>query len=391
MQVDLFSRHIVKDPYPILKAISAQGDVAWSKPNNTWMVVGDAACRAVLRDTAHFTVEGSIGAQLFGEDAFISMDDRTQHDRLRNVWAAAFHYNAIEKRRPQFAALADRLFAPIEARLKAGDTVDMVSAFCAAFPAYVIAQILGIDEQMQAHIVEWSDHMGNAARANGDLTSPYWIASEAAKASFGDYLIDQIKERRARPDEGDLISQLVHSEVGKTLSDRSIMVNCRQLLFAGNETTAKWIAQSMVNFARHPPVLGSVVADRRLIPATLEEVMRWDPVVHMDPRIVRGSAARVGDTEMAEGDNVALLFGGANRDERRYTNADVFDIRREQKSHLGFGYGLHICLGQVLARVEAAVAINRFLDAAPDYALTEPIEYGNLYVRGPVAVPIALH
>lgn len=389
MKVDFFSREIAADPYPILREISAQGPIVWNEHMRSWMVTSDALCRKIMINFSKFTMAGTLGEELFGLDAFICMDDKERHDQLRNVWAVAFQRSSLEKLRGMIQNCVEDLLDPLEARIRDGETVEVYRTFCRDLPAYVIAEMLGVPPDMRPSIVEWSDAMAEQAAAYGDVTHPAWIASEAAKADFANYLEETIRERRRVPGE-DLVSQIVVSDVAATMTDFQIMQNCRQLLFAGNETTARWLSTIITTLARYPDARRTAIEQPARLPGILEEVMRWDPTVQADARMTRGEPIEMGGVELSEGDHIHLMFGAANRDPAKYGNGDVFDIDREQKGHLGFGFGLHNCLGVTLARLEAAVTIRHFLDRLPDYELAGEIDYGDSFVvRGPQHVPIA--
>jgi cytochrome P450 len=181
----------------------------------------------------------------------------------------------------------------------------------------------------------------------------------------------------------------VHSEVGRTLSDEAMMVNTRQLLFAGNETTANWLAHIVVVLGRHPEVRRQIIADPSLTAQALDEIMRWEPVVHTLPRGVRGDDVVIAGQKLQDGVEVVMLFGGANRDPERYEDPERFNIHRERKANLGFGYGLHSCLGVTLARIEALEATNALLAHFPEYELTAPApSFATFPMRGPGPIHI---
>jgi cytochrome P450 len=390
MNVDFFSRKIAADPYPILEEIRSHGPIVWNDNTRSWMVTSAALCRKIMLNFSKFTMAGTLGEDLFGLDAFICMDDKARHDKLRGVWAVAFQRSTLEALRSTILKCAEGLLAPIEERIRDGETVEMYRTFCRDLPAYIIAEMLGVPQDMRKSIVEWSDAMAEQASAYGDQTSPFWIASEQAKTDFASYLEQLIQERRRAPGD-DLVSRIVVSEVAKTMADSEIMQNCRQLLFAGNETTARWLSGIIVTLARYPDARRAVIGDSALLPIAIEEVMRWDPTVQADARMTRGEPIELGGVELSEGHHIHLMFGAANRDPAKYENPGVFDIHREQKGHLGFGFGLHNCLGIALARLEAAVTIGHLLDRLPNYELAGEIDYGDSFVvRGPQIVPIAL-
>ena len=165
-----------------------------------------------------------------------------------------------------------------------------------------------------------------------------------------------------------------------------MVANVRQLLFAGNETTAKWLGHILHILGEKPEDRRAIVADRALLPGAIEEVMRWQGATQVIIRAVRQEGLVVEGVELKPGEQIFMLNGAANRDPARFDNPDVFDIRREPKPHLGFGFGLHTCLGAILARMEAQVVTSAVLDRIPDFRIAGPVKYGDFSLRGPTAV-----
>ena len=147
----------------------------------------------------------------------------------------------------------------------------------------------------------------------------------------------------------------------------------------------------MVELARHPDVMTEVRDDRLLLPGALEEIMRWQPVVGSTFRQVRGGDIELEGQILRQGDQVMPMIAAANRDPERYSDPARFDIHREFKANLGFGYGMHSCLGVTLARLEAAVTIGRVLDRIGDFQIAGDVTYSSFQLRGPQILPIALH
>jgi len=202
-------------------------------------------------------------------------------------------------------------------------------------------------------------------------------------------LLDQIRYRRAHPGD-DLISQIVHAPIGRTLSDPAIMENARQLLFAGNETTAKWLGHCIVVLARHPQVMAEVRANPALLPNAIEEVMRWEPVVGLTFRTLRGGDLELDGAPLKQGQRLLVLTAAAGRDPERYVDPHRFDIHRELKANLGFGYGMHSCLGVTLARLETQITLARILERLGDFELAGDVTYASYVLRGPEVAPIKL-
>lgn len=391
MDIDLFGPATVQDPWPAVDQVIAAGPVVRNDRVDTWMITTDRLCRKVFLNPERFTLEGAIGTTVFGPEAFITIDDKKRHDALRGIWSVAFQRASLEAMRPVIGGIADNMLDAVVDRLRDGETIDAEHELCRGLPAYVIAHMLGVPAEMRDDIVRWSDDIGHAVGLpnNTPHTDPVWVAAQEAKQQLADYMLEQIINRRRIPGD-DLISQIVHSEVGKTLSDEALVANSRQLLFAGNETTAKWLGHSLVVLAQHPDVRDEIVADRALIPQALEEVMRWEPVNMSLPRLVRGGDIEVEGTVIPDGAELMVLTGAAGHDPARYEDPKRFDIHREYKAHMGFGFGLHSCLGVTLARLEAEVVMNRVFDRIPNFMVTGPVSYSAFAFRGPTHIPLVL-
>ncbi len=388
---DIGSDEIAADPWPGLRELSGLGPVVWHETLGRWLVTADQETRDILARFERFSVEGTSMQDLFGAEAFISMDDRRRHDRLRQVWAAAFRQQGLEALRPVVQATVDRLLAPVVERLRSGEAVDLSDAICRPLPTMVIALMMGVPDEAIPDVVRWSDAMasGSASYLPEAQAKRARAARDDGKTQLAAYLGRLIAERRATPG-ADLISTLVQSEPGRELPDEHLVQNVRQLLFAGNETTAKWLAHIFVTYGERPGVRRELAADRTLVVAANEEVMRWQTVVGTTVRRVRGGPTVVAGIAMAEGDEVTCLLAAANRDPARYRDPDTFDLHRPRQPNLGFGAGLHNCLGAMLARMEAERAVNGLLDAAPDFAVAAPYRYSSVPLRGPLPVIAAL-
>jgi cytochrome P450 len=166
------------------------------------------------------------------------------------------------------------------------------------------------------------------------------------------------------------------------MSDGEIRSTVQVLLIAGYDTTAKLMGNCLVEFERHPDQRRLLVENPALVPAAIEEVLRWRGVLHGVLRTVEKDTT-VGGTRVSEGQLVCALTAAANRDPARWSDPLQFDIRRAPKAHVGFGYGPHLCIGAPLARLETKVALERLLRLAPDYHVSS-VGYGNeWFIRGP--------
>lgn len=386
VDIDLYDPAIVDDPWPVLARIREMGDLLWNE-QGYWVTGRDRICRQGFSQFETLGHEGFIEG-FFGKDSFITINDRPRHNELRDVWVSAFGHNGVEKLIPAVRQIVADLMVPVMEQLHAGEPCDLFAALGRTLPAHVIAHMMGVSADMTATVIKWADDMARATMGGFPIdfdNDPYWKASERAKAELAQFLFEQLDYRRRIPGE-DLISTMVHSDVGKRLSEETIMVNVRQLLFAGNETTSNWLGHIAVTFATYRDEWRAIREDRSLVPAAVEEVLRWQGVTQVMMRTVGPQGATLAGQDLAPGDQLVMLLGAAGRDPERYERPDMFDIRREARPHLAFGYGLHTCLGAILARMEAAEVANALLDALPSYRLAQPVSYHNFSLRGPVAV-----
>lgn len=202
-----------------------------------------------------------------------------------------------------------------------------------------------------------------------------------ASAELKLYLEEELEQHRRAPSD-DLLSSMLQLPSELRMSDAEIRSTISVLLLAGYDTTAKLMSNCLVVLERHPDQRRLVVDDPTLIPAAIEEVLRWCGVLHGVLRTVEEDTDLCGTT-VAKGQMVCTMPAAANRDPDRWPDPLRFDIRREQKPHLGFGHGHHLCIGAPLARLETKIALDRLLRLAPEYSLRD-VDYGKAwFVRGP--------
>ncbi len=261
---------------------------------------------------------------------------------------------------------------------------DLVREMTFNFPVQVIAHILGLPRADFPTFQRWAIAITSVA-AN-------WDRGTAASEALRDYFADVLAERRRQPAD-DLISELAKVEVdGRRLDDEEIYSFLRLLLPAGVETTYRASGSLLYGLLTNPDQLAAVTADRSLLAPAFEEVIRWEPPVTV---ILRRATrdAELGGKPVEKGADVGLLLGAANRDERKHVDPDRFDVFRESKQNVGFGFGIHVCLGMHLARMETRVAMNALLDRLGGLRL-DPEPGQDLHIKGmafrsPTALPVA--
>jgi len=252
----------------------------------------------------------------------------------------------------------------------------------------VVGALLGVPEEDRWQFRLWGEKIEQR-----DPSIPVDVAMQeqvAALAAIRAYLRGLIEHRRSRPRD-DLLTALLQAEVdGERLDDEEIVSVCYQLMIAGNETTALLIANGAIRLAELPDQRGLLVVDPGLIPGAVEEMARYDsPTVQSPPRITT-RAVELHGRRIPKGEPVVFIWMSADHDERQFPDPDRFDVRRTIERHLGFGFGLHYCVGAALARLESRIAFEELLRVAPDYELDgAPQRWASTWLRVIGQVPVA--
>jgi cytochrome P450 len=384
----------IRDPYPRMGELRREhpvhlgpvdlgdgiSDVDPTRPPPVTVFGFDEAVQ-VLRDNDTYSssvYEGIMG--LVMGKTILQMDE-PEHRLHRALVSPTFRSKVLERWEGD---LVQRVVDELLDDFAADGSADLVQQLTFHFPVQVIAEILGLPRADFPRFQRWAIEI-TSVTAN-------WDRGVAASEALRDYFAGVVEERRVRPAD-DLISDLLTVEVdGRRLDDEEIFSFLRLLLPAGVETTYRASGNLLYGLLTNPDQLRAVREDRSLLPDAFEETIRWEPPVTV---ILRRAMA---DTELAgvpvtAGADVGLLLGSANRDERKYEHPDRFDLFRESRQSLGFGFGVHVCLGMHLARMETRVAVNALLDRMPDLAL-DPAPDQDLHIKGmafrsPIALPVA--
>jgi cytochrome P450 len=342
------------------------------------MVPGFQDCREVLTDDGMRFSEFPSDPEIlpwFEAPTMISTDG-AEHHRLRACLTPLFTRRRVDRWERRVEEVVEQLLAP----LAAGDeTFDLIADFTMV-PTIIVAEMLGVPEERHGDFRRWSNAIvGNLAFGHENLDARAVLARTAVE--LNQYLAEEIeRHRRERPD--DLLTAMVAACDEGQLSGDEVRAGAVLLLVAGYETTAKLLANSLVAFELNPGQRELLVNDPSLMPAAIEEVLRWRSTVQALPRIVTHDTELAG-VELKAGDVLYALVAAANRDPGRWENAGTFDVRRAQQAHFGFGYGSHLCIGAPLARLEAKVALGALLRLAPNFRL-RGVDLGPaFFTRGP--------
>lgn len=377
---------ITGQPYPLWARARQECPVFKSGGNTlafsdrpSFAVTRHADIEALLRDGEHFS--SSINAEHIGQymgELILAMDGK-EHRAYRNLVAHAFRASQLEQWdealiRPAIDRLLDDI-APL-------GRADLVRDITSKYPVQVICGIVGVPLEDSAQFHQWSEEI-NTGPMHPEV-------GMAASKAMREYLAPIVEDRRTHP-RGDLISDLVHAEIdGEQLTDEKIYGFLRLLLPAGAETTFRVMGNALTALVMHPDVMTRVRADHGLLPAVIEETLRWETSVTQVSRVA-AKDTEVGGCLIPAGAAISVLTGSANRDEDRYERPDQFELDRPAQNHLAFGTGQHQCLGMHLARLELRVGLSRILDRLPDLRLdpdADPPLIQGLAFRGPVTLPV---
>ncbi|MBJ7328318.1 MAG: cytochrome P450 [Solirubrobacteraceae bacterium] len=312
--------------------------------------------------------------------------DRPRHGDLRRVLARHFTAQRAEAMVPGMRELTGRALATMLARPGS----DAVAELAIPLPVSVIGRLLGVPEADLPRLHRISDRLVEGTYAGTSLAAlPKGLGASAAALELHRYMRGVFARLRREPGD-DVISALLASQDGGTLGDDELFWMSLLLLVAGNETTTNLIGLLLIAFAEQPELYDRVRADPSRIPAAIEEGLRWgSPIQSM----FRAAAAdyQVGATTIPAGARVMLLFGAANRDPRVFPDPDRFALDRETHDHLGFGMGIHFCLGAQLARIEARVVLEELIERVSRIELAGPVSWrANPTVHGPSRLPVRL-
>jgi cytochrome P450 len=334
----------------------------------------------MLRDNETFSSAIIIQAfgDVFGKHVMLGMDE-PEHNRHRALVSKAFSQKAL-------ARWEDDLVGKVGNELIDGfadrGSADLVKEFTFPYPTQIIAGLLGLPRKDYPQFQRWSISLLS-----------FTINPErgrAASAALAEYFTPILAVRRKEPRE-DLISGLAEAEIdGERLSDEEIFSFLRLLLPAGVETTYRSLGNMLFGLLSNPDQLDSVRADRSLLPQAIEEAVRWEPPLLTITRVATRDT-ELGGVRIPAGSSVMPMLGAANRQDDRFPDPDHFDIFRSARAHIGFGHGVHVCLGMHLARLEMRVALNLLFDRLANLRLDpeadDPHIRGQVF-RSPTALPV---
>ena len=386
---NFFSRRLLADPYPIYHRLQTRDPVHRSRFIKGWVLSRHEDINAVLRDHRRFGND-----RVSTRDPNLRFDpeeprsmlyrDPPDHTRLRSLVSKAFTPRAVRDLRPRIEKIADDLLD----RLDGADSFDVIDAIAYPLPVAVISEMLGVPEDERGPFREWSNDASLSIEPL--LDERRMASSQDTLTRLRDYFSDLANRRRDDPGD-DLISALTQIEdEGDSLTHEELQLMLVLLLVAGNETTRNLVGNGMLSLLRNPDQLDRLRRDPDLIGGAVEELTRYDSPVQMDGRSVREDT-EVAGVRLERGQYLMLLLGAANRDPEVFDDPDVLDVSRERSPHLGYGRGIHHCLGAPLARMEAEIMLGKLIERFPNIRLAgTPQRRRQIVLRGLSSLPVRI-
>ena len=390
------------DPYPTLAALREESPIFYEESLERWFVTRHADVRACLRDRRLGRNFRHVG----GDDEFgaTPLDPRWQgfwdterwsllwleppdHTRIRRLVAAAFTPRSVERLRAPAAQLARELLEPHAERGR----MELLRDYAQPYSIGVICRMLGVPTDRGSDLLDWSHAM--VKMYEFDTTDAQASAATEAAAEFRGYVLDLI-ERRQREPRDDMVTALVEARVdGGRLTEAEIVSTIIVLLNAGHEATVNTLGNGIRALLRNREEWDRLVAGEVTPALAVEELIRWDPPLQLFERWVLEDGVEISGRPVPKGQKLALLFGSANRDPRVFPDPECLDIERGNAAeHIGFGGGIHVCIGAPLARIELEASLRTLVEHAPRLALAaEPRRNPAFVIWGLEAVHLDLH
>ncbi|CAB4545092.1 unannotated protein [freshwater metagenome] len=398
---NLLCEEAVRDPHAYFSRLRDHDPVYWNARHKAWVLTRYDDVARALRSQSLTAERISPFASAVARSApspgvvttfeilqeWLVFRDPPEHTRLRRLVARAFTPSVVRARIPEITQTIDDLVEEI----RGAGSVDLIREFAYPLPAVVIAQMLGVPPDDRDLFKEWSDKITALVFGAYEQADRFESASKGM-IELRDYLLALI-DRYERHPEDNLISVLLEHEDDDALSRDELVATCTLLLFGGHETTTNLIGNGMLALLDNPDQRARLLADPTTIGPAVEEMLRYDGPARATVRLVK-DAHEIGGRQLEPGQRVFLANLAANRDPEAYADPDSFDIGRNPTNHMGFGVGIHYCLGAPLARLEGQLAISALLAAFPRMTLDLPAAeldwHGTMLSRGLQHLPVSL-
>ncbi len=384
----------VENPYPALQELRQVGKPVWHEEVGMFLAARHVDANAVLRTkTLGRIFTPKEPESQWNEFNWLHSDslldsEPPKHTRLRSLVGKAFSRSRIEALRPEVERIANLLLDEAENKLSANGHFDLIADYAEPLPVKVIAALLGFPDEDEHLLRPWSQSIVKMYEVNPSLEAQ--AEAQQAAHEFAEYVRDLMTKRKAQPS-SDLISELATvEEAGEKLNAQELIATCVLLLNAGHEASVNGFGNGMVATFEREDQLELLRKNPRAIADTaIEEFLRFDAPLHLFERTATADT-EIGGVVVKTGQKIASLLGSANRDETVFDRADELDLTREQNPHIGFGAGIHFCLGAPLSRIEMSASLPLLFERFPALSLKEtPKRRPTFVLRGYESILVA--
>jgi cytochrome P450 len=377
----------IENPYPALAELRKEGKPVWHEGAQMFLAATHADANAVLRNRSLGRIfkarEPESDWSTFNwlhSDSLLDSEP-PKHTRLRSLLVKAFNKNKIDSLRPDVVRLTESLLQGIQAKIERDGEFDVIADFAEPLPVKVIAALLGFPDEDEHLLRPWSQ----AIVKMYELDASEQTQAEAQRASqeFADYVRGLMEARKVSPGT-DLISDLAAvEEDGQRLNAQELIATCVLLLNAGHEASVNGFGNGLVAAMQRPAQL-QILRERpfEVAATAVDEFLRFDAPLHLFERTATADV-EIGGVLVREGQKIASLLGSANRDEAVFANPTEMDLTRDPNPHIGFGAGIHFCIGAPLARMEMTTSLPALFERYPTLELAaEPVRRPGFVLRG---------
>ena len=394
--IDFNDAAFIENPYPALAELRKAGKPVWHEEAGLFLAARYEDANAVLRNRSLGRIfnprqpeqDWSTFNWLHSDSLLDS--EPPKHTRLRSLLVKAFNKNKIDSLRPDVDRLTKQLLDKIETKLETSGEFDVIADLAEPLPVKVIAALLGFPDEDEHLLRPWSQAIVKMYEINPSAA----VQAEAIKASheFAEYVRGLMEERKRNPGT-DLISDLAAvEEDGQKLNAQELIATCVLLLNAGHEASVNGFGNGFVAMMHRPEQLALLAANPYdLAGSAVDEFIRFDAPLHLFERTATADV-EIGGVMVREGQKIAALLGSANRDETVFDRATELDLTRDPNPHIGFGAGIHFCIGAPLARMEMSVSLPALMTRFPQLELaSEPIRRPGFVLRGYESVQLRVN
>jgi cytochrome P450 len=380
--VDFYSDEVIAEPYGHYRAIRDAGPAVWLPRNGLWAVGRFADVRTVLRDHKRFSSARGIAANELINSLSIGntiTSDPPEHTKMRGIIRAPLTVPALKEVTPRIEAEADAL---VERLVKQG-SFDAVSECARHLPVSIVSELVGLPDEGRANMLRWAgatfDALG-AMNARGEAALPHI-------RELHEYCRDPTTIGRLKP--GGWAAAIWRAAERGEIPMAKCPVMMRDYISPSLDTTIFATASLIWFFGQNPDQWDLVRRDHSLIASAINEAVRLESPIRGFTRVVVEDTVLDG-AELRAGSRILALYASANRDERAWQEPEKFDIKRDARGHLGFGFGAHICAGMHLARLEMTALMVAFARRVSRFELGTPVRAANNVLRGFASLPVTV-